>query len=481
MLYSVLKLRLKQAIGSFAPGALFKFLAPDLLAGIMMTLSFGNRTDARFAVRVGVLACGIALFTLIVETRRLFFTGGDVEDFYFVQPTGISRFASLSTIIILDLVVILIAVIPSVLLFSFDTELLARILSAAVLAVCLSTTIYLGVLFFISSLFGRFANSTLTVIQILMALTLLAMFQLPSVSENSFQLNSARLIYGTLLLVSAILFLVFPFQEKLVSMLREGGSASNTNLVLATERLKKIVFVRSSEEEAGFLLLLANIFRSRSFRLSTIGTAATPVMVSIYWVLRGFHFVRFDMSGGLLTSGFVAPIASLVTTGILVHYFLSQSLLGSMDHDAVWLFDAAPGFSFGKFTRGVRKSLLVAVQVPTTIAIFIVIIQRDNLVESASTALTFYALTNIAACFFSMMQKHLPFTLPPTQVRSAGVIDLIFLVVYSFIATFALLVSYDNIGKLLMLILFAFILVGVMESISPGIVDKRMRLNVRRY
>jgi hypothetical protein len=478
MLYSVLKLRLKQVLGSFASGALFKFLAPDLLAGIMMALSIGNRADASFAARVGVVACGIALFTLIVETRKLFFTGGDVEDFYFVQPTRISRFASFSTIIILDLVVVLIAVIPSVLLVSFDTELLARILSASVLAVCFSTGIYLVVLFLISSLPKRVANSSLTITQILMALILLAMFQLPSVTENSFQVNSTQLIYGTLLLVSGILFFVFPIQEKLVAMLREDGSASNTNLVLATERLKKVVFMRSSEEEAGFLLFLSNIFRGRSFRLSTIGTAATPVMVSVYWALRGFHFVRFDMSGELPTSGFVAPIASLVTTGILVHYFLSQSLLGSIDHDAVWVFDTAPKFSFGKFVRGVRKSLLVAVQVPMTIAIFIVIIQRDNLVESTLTALTFYALTDIAACFFSIMQKNLPFTLPFTQFRSGGVIDLIFVLIYSFIATFALSVSYGNIGKLLMLILFAFILVGIIEFVSPGIIDKRMRLNV---
>lgn len=478
MLYLMLRLRLKQVIGSFAAGALFKFLAPDFLAGIMMALSIGNRADASFAARVGVVACGIALFTLIVETRKLFFTGGDVEDFYFVQPTRISRFASLSTIIILDFVVILIAVIPSVLLVSFDSELLAKILSATVLAVYLSTSTYLVVVFFISSLSKRVTNSSLTIIQILMALILLAVFQLPSVTENSFQLNSTHLIYGTLLLASGILFLVFPFQEKLVSKLREYGSASNTNLVLATERLRKVIFVRSSEEEAGFLLFLANIFRGRSFRLSTIGTAATPVMVSVYWVLRGFHFVRFDMSGELLTSGFVAPIASLVTTGILVHYFLSQSLLGSMDHDAVWLFDTAPGFSFGKFVRGVRKSLLVAVQVPMAIAIFIVIIQRDNFVESALTALTFYALTNIAACFFSMMQKNLPFTLPFTQLRSRGVIDLIFVFIYSLIVTFALLASYGNIGKLLMLNLFAFILVGIIEFFSPGIIDRRMRLNV---
>ncbi len=91
MLYSILKLKLRQVVGPFRADQILKFLAPDFLIGIFMALSNENNIqmnpsaflDETYAVKLGAVACGISLFTLIVETRKLFFTGGDVRRFLF--------------------------------------------------------------------------------------------------------------------------------------------------------------------------------------------------------------------------------------------------------------------------------------------------------------------------------------------------------------------------------------------------------------
>jgi hypothetical protein len=206
--------------------------------------------------------------------------------------------------------------------------------------------------------------------------------------------------------------------------------------------------------------------------------AATPVMVAIYWTLRGFHFIILNVSGILPRAEFAAPIGSLVASGVMVHYFLSKSLLGSKDHDAAWLFDANPRFSSGKFVKGVRKGFLVIVHVPMTMAVFIVIIHQASFLGSMLTALTFYLLTHVAVSFFSIMQKNLPFTMPFTQTESTGMTDLIFMIAYSFLIIFVLFMSYCKIENLLMLNLFAFILVGILEFSSVEIIDKRLKVGV---
>jgi len=494
MLLPLLKLKLKQVIGSFRASSLLKFFAPDLLAGAFMALSNGNRADLNFsnpvdpsfATRVGVVACGISLFTLIVETRKLFFTAGDVESFYFVQPTKISRFVSFSTVALLSFMVTSSVAAPALFFISPDAGFFSKTISAFLLAFCSSTLFYLLIVSFISLLPRRIADSSLTIFQILIALTLLAAFQLPSLAENLFGLNGSQAIPVLLsrqnylpiagLLVSFFLFLIFPVQEKLVSKLGEHGSDSSTDLLSLIARFRKALFLKGEEENAGFIFFASNIFRNRSFRLSAIGMAATPAIVAIYWTLRGFHFIILNVSGALPNSELAAPMASLVASGVMVHYFLSKSLLGSKDYDARWLFDANPPFSSGRFVKGVRKGFLVTVHIPMSIAVFIVIVRQGSLLESALTGLTFLLLTHVAVSFFSIMQRNLPFTMPFTQNDSSGMTDLIFMIAYSVLIIFLLLLSYCRIEYLLMLNLFAFIFVGILEYFSVEIIDKRLKL-----
>lgn len=491
MLYSILKLRIKQVVGPFAGGSILKFLAPDFLVGLFIALSNGNNAetnsatllDLNYSVRLWAVSVGISLFTSIVETRKLFFVGGEVEDFYFIQPTKISRFASLLATMLLDLAVIFSVVVPSLLFVSPDPASLARIMAVSVSAFLISSTLYLIIVSFISLLPKRIANSSLTFVQILAALILLSVFQLPLFSENLFDLGDRSqiseiffLISCVLFLFSIIMFLFFPIQENLISNFKERESSSVANLLSVIEKCRKFLFVRSNEEEAGLLFFCSNLLRNQSFRLSTIGTAATPIMVAVYWSLRGFHFVGFGLPGGFMVAELVAPLASLVVTGILAHYFLAQTLLSSKDYDAAWLFSVNPQFRSGKFVSGIRKGLLTTVHIPVTIVIFLVAFNRDTFLESLIAALTFYFLTHVAVSFFSMVQKTLPFTLPFTQIISSGAIDLIFLFAYPIVVTFALFICYGGTESLLMLNLFAFILVCVLEFLSGRIIDKRIKL-----
>jgi len=478
MIYSVLKLKLKQVIGLFGPVSVLKFLAPDFLLGAFMALSMGNKIIQDFEMRAGAVICGIALFTLIVETRKLFFSGGDLEDFYFTQPTMISRFANLSTIMLLDLTIILSVMLPVVFLTFSDPEFLMEAMSISLSAFCISIMSYLVLLLLLASLPAKIADFFLTIIQIIMALILLVVFQLPFILKSLFKFVDMPLAPYVMILAACVLFLIFPFQEKLLSRFKDDETRYGKDMTQIIERARKILFIKSDEEEAGFLFFVSNIFRNRSFRLSTIGIAATPVMVTIYWILRGFHFVKFGLYPGLVGSEFVAPLASLITSGIIVNYFLSQNLLSSKDHEGSWVFKFNHEFSAGKFVLGIRKSLLLMVHIPMTFVIFLVIIQRDSLFESSIAALTFYFLTHIAISFFSIMQKDFPFTLPFTKIGSQGVIDLTFLLFYSFLITFALFISCVKVERLLALNLIAFILVEVLEIFSVGIIDKRLKLSV---
>ncbi|HUI31006.1 MAG TPA: hypothetical protein VLX91_12400 [Candidatus Acidoferrales bacterium] len=441
-----------------------------------MAVSNWNYPDKSFMLKVGAVACSIALFTLTAVTKKLFFTGGDVENFYFVLPTTASRFASLSSVILLNLVVVLSVIVLPVLLVFHPLNFLGDAILIGISSSCYSATFYFVVLFVVALLPRRIADPALMIFQVLMALILLAVFQLPIYDVLFSTTNFLSLTPCILFLVSCLLFLLFPLQEKLISNLKEYESDSGMNLPAIVERLRNALFIRSSEEEAGFLFFLSNIVRGQSFRLSTIATAATPVMVAIFWVLRGFRFVNFGEPTGFLTPEYAAPIASLVGSGIVVHYFLSQNLLSSKDHDAAWLFKVNPLFCSGKFVLGVRKSYLTIVHVPMSIGIFLVIIQGNSFLESAVVALTFYFLTHIAATVFSITQKNLPFTLPFTRISSESIADLIFMLLYSTLVTFILLVSYEKIGNLLMLNLFAFILVSVIEFSSVRFTNSRVEL-----
>ena len=466
-------------MGQFKIGAILKFLAPDFLIGLFLALSNGDGTNVNFPQQLGAVALGIALLTSMVETRRMFFTGGDLEDFYFVQPTAISRFASFSTVFILDFIIVLSVSLPSLALLPVSREYSVAIAQSWLSATFVSTALYFLVVSLIAIMPVGTVHSMLTGSQVLMALILLAVFQLSSsLPLQSFAPGRMFPISCVSLFVSAALFIFFPFQEKLVLKLKDCASHSRLNLAWVAEHAREILFIRSEEEEAGFLFFVSNIFRNQSFRLSTIGISATPVMVAIYWTLLGFHFVNFDPYSNLLSAELVAPIASLIMSAVVVHYVLSQNLLSSKDCDAAWLFKAIPHFSTGKFVLGFRKSFLTVIHVPTTLAVFLVVLHRDSLLESVVTALTFFLLVHVAVSCFSVMQGNFPFTLPFKQIVSNGVADLIFLLVYSIVATWALFMSYGEVRSFFELNLFAIILTGVLEFLSTKITDRRVRLDV---
>ncbi len=492
MLHSILKLRLKQAVGEFGFRALLKFLAPDFLIGIFLALSSGNRVDTNFVLRVGVIACGIALFTLVVETRKLFFTGGDVENFYFVQPTKVSRLASLLAVIILNLVIIFSVIVPSILLTFPGSDVFTEMIFLYISVACVSSAFYLLIIFAVASLPRRVADMSLTISQIVMALVLLSVFQLPLREETihslSLLLDSSILshqnysyigIAAAGFLTSCSFFLTFPFQEKLISKLNQYSSVARVELVSLVEQIKGMVMICSKEEEAGCMFFLSNIFRNSSFRLSTIGIAATPIMVALYWSMRGVYFLRFDITSIFFPAESVAPLASLTISGVLVYYFLSQNILSSKDHEAKWMLEANNGFNAGKFILGVRKSLLLTVHIPMVVVIFFIILSTESLVPAVIGTLTFYSLTHVAVSWFSVIQKRFPFSLPFTQIGSIELLGMVSMFVYSFLIVIILYFSYGNLQNLLLVNLFAFILVSVLEFLSVKIVNSRVKFASR--
>ncbi len=478
MILTLLKLRLKQTIGGEGLRGALKFLAPDFLVGIFLALSSGDAGESNLVYRFALVSAGVALFTLVVETRRFFFSGGDTENFYFVQPTALFRLTSMLSVILLDLAVIVSVMIPLFLLSSTAEVYFSEIVIASLAAFCFSVSIYFLLLFFVSSLPGRAANLSLTLLQILLALALLAVFQLSSGAKGITDFSSLIWFSLVSLFIISFFFAAFPFPEKLIAKLNESGSTSRVDLQSIVERIKTAVFIRSDEEEAGSIFFLSNLFRNSSFRLSTIAIAATPVMVAIYWSMQKTPFLRFDLFPGFVDAEFVAPIASLVVAGVMVHYFLSQNLLGSRDHEASWLIETHGDFNIGKFVLGFRKALLLTIHIPMVVAIFFVLIFRNSLLASAITAITFYFLTHVSASWFSIMQKKFPFSLPFTRIGALETANLIFMLAYSFIVTVVLYFSYGQIEKLLMVNILAFILVGILELFSSRIVNKRVKLSV---
>ncbi len=495
MLYSTLRLKLKQVVGPFGFGSILKFLLPDFLVGIIMGLSNevspqglpATSTEGYF-VRLGAVACGISLFTLIVETRKLFFTTGEVEEFYFVQPTTISRLVSILAFILLDLMIV-IAVTAPTLVFGYPSMTTSSwLVFTSTYAFGLSSVLYLIMVSFLSLLPERIVNASLAMAQIVVVLILLALYQLPLFAEN-LRINDSTffpfvmsttglLILFTPLLGISLVFLLSPIQENFTVKLRREESRPGTDPSRVIGRIRKAILVRSDEEEAGLLFYFSNFQRSRSFRLSTISTAATPIMVAIYWTLKGYRFVGPNSIQGLVTAQLVAPLASLVTTGILAYYFLSQILTSSKDSDAAWLFGVCPSFSSGRFVLGFRKGFLLTVHFPMTILVFLVALNREMFSDAVITGMTFYLLTHVAVSLFSMTQGSLPFTLPFRRLVSGSAVDLIFMLGYAMLIIVALFICYGAIENILMLNFFAFILVGALEFSSVRIIDKRIKVGL---
>lgn len=420
MLFPILKLRLKQAVGPFQARPIGRFLVPYFGAGIFLVLSTAEISHRSFMMRVGLVASGLSLFTFIVETRKLFFSGGDVETFYFVQQTISSRLATLSTLLLLDIAIVTSVFLPALIVDLSGSVGLSVGFTSYLFAFCSSATLYLFLLFIIGSLPKRIADSCLGLIQIVAVLVLLVIYQLP-VGLNTF--FDTSILVASLAFVSC-LFAAFPLQETLVAKLGDPGLRKSLNLIKSIDSIRKLRLIRSSEEEAGAVLFVSNILRNRSFRLSMIATAFTPVVVGVYWSLRGARFFGFGGSPTFVSPESAAPLASLVTSGVLVHYFLSQNLLSTRDHEANWIFKVNTGFRVGGFVAGIRKSLLVVVHFPVTIVIFLILVGRNSLLDSMLVASTFYIVTHVAATGFSILQKELPFSLPFARLSSGGTGDI---------------------------------------------------------
>ncbi len=475
---SLARFRIKQSIAGERPRGLIKFLAPDILVGFFLAISSQEMNSESFPLRVTIVCVGVALFTLLAETRKFFFSGGDMESFYFVQPTGASRLASASAVAFLDVAVSASIFLPAALASSAGRSYPGQMLIWFLISVFLSVSLYFLILFPVASLPRKAANRTLTLLQIAMALLLLAAFQLSARLDVPANFSGLLPAAAAIFLVSFLLFTAFPFPERLISKLSDTGSESPANLLPLVERLKRPTLSRSREEEAGFLFFLANLFRNSTFRLSTVGVAGTPVMVAVYWSMQHVRFIRFDVFPGMLTANFVAPIASLTVSGVLVYYFLYQNILSSRDYEAKWQFEACGDFDIGKFVLGLRKALLLSVHLPMTILIFSVLIVGNSFVVALATTITFYLFGHVAVSWFSVMQKRFPFSVPFTRLGAAETINLLFMLSFSFLVTTLLFVTYGNMEGLLTVNLFAFIFVGVLEYFSTAIVNKRVKLSV---
>ncbi len=474
---SVAKLRIKQAIAGEKSRGLLKFLMPDFIIGIFVGISSGEMKFAYFSARIIMVTIGVALFTSLAETRKFFYNGGDMERFYFVQPTLPSRLGSVSGVIFLDALVIAAVFVPAA---AFSSILTAYPFMTAIwflFLILISTTLYFIILLLLSLLPGRAADRTLTVLQGVMALVLLAAFQL---SERfKLPLDPMPLIAFSILPFAVVsgAFAVFPASESLISKLSGSSSASLLNLYSGAEKLKRLILVRSAEEEAGFMFFISNLFRDASFRLSAIGVAATPVMITVFWSMQGTRFLDFSLYPGFNDPNFAAPIASLVVSGVLIFYFLCQNVLSSRDHEAIWLLRSQGNFNIGRFVMGVRKGILVSVHLPVTILVFLVSALTNPLGASLMTAATYYLLVHVAASWFSVMQKRFPFSAPFTRLGVTETVNLVFMLFYSMAVSVSLVLAYGNIVSLLMINSVALIFVGMIELFSVRIVNKRVRFS----
>lgn len=448
-----------------------------MVVGVFVGLSSGEIGLQHFPVRITIVAIGVALFTTLAETRKFFFSGGDVERFYFVQPTASSRLGSVSGVIFLDMAVTAAVFIPAIVFSSFGRSYPVQTASWFLLSILISITLYFFLLFLLALLPRKAADRGLTILQAVMALVLLGAFQLST--RFDFPLNPDLLLRAVVLLFAATVgaFGMLPVSENLVSKLSGNDSAPLADLFGGAERLKRLLLIRSEEEEAGFMFFTSNLFRNSSFRLSTIGVAATPVMIAVFWSMQGARFMTFNIYKGFLDADFVAPIASLVVSGVLIFYFLCQNVISSRDHDAMWLFRSQGDFNIGRFVLGVRKGVLVTVHLPVTIILFLISTITGSLEASLMAAVTYYFLVHVAASWFFVMQKRFPFSAPFTQLGVTETANLVFMLVYSLVVSVVLFLAYGNFSSLLMVNLLAFILVGVIEFSSVGIVNKRVKLS----
>lgn len=438
---ALIKFRINQAIAGERPRGLLKFLAPDFLVGFFLGISSDGIPARYFPFRVALVTVGVALFMSLAETRKFFFSGGDMEQFYFVQPTASARLSSVSGLIFLNLAISAAIFVPAVVLSPVAVTHPIQMLAWLLLSACTAISLNFLLLILLALLPREAANRALTLLQVLMALVLLAAFQLSARFKLSVHYAWLMPSSAGLFLLTSVLFAAFPFSESLVSKFSENGSASLADLFGVVERLKRPLLIRSGGEEAGFMFFLANLFRSSSFRLSTIGVAATPVMVAVYWSMQRVRFMRFDLFPDLLSADFVAPIASITVSGILVFYFLSQNVLSSRDHDARWLFESRKDLDAGRFVLGVRKGLLISVHVPVTILVFLVSMFGNTLPVSLITAATYYSLVHVAASWFSITQKRFPFSVPFTRIGLTETASLIFMLAYSFLVTVSLSIT----------------------------------------
>lgn len=474
---SIAAFRIRQAISGEKPRGLLKFLTPDMIVGFFVGISSEEMNPGYFAARLSLVAVGVGLFTLLAETRRFFFSGGDVERFYFVQPTAASRLGSISGVIFLNLAVTIAVFIPAIVLSSIGRANPLQMAVWLLLTILVSTAAYLIILLPLALLPRKVADRTLTVLQAVMALALLGAFQLSAklrLALDPFSILTASAIFFAA--VSTV-FATFPFHENLVLKLNGNASSSLADLFGVAERVKRLLLIRSDEEEAGFIFLAANLLRNSAFRLSTIGVAATPVMIAVFWSMQKARVMNFHLYPRLMDPNFVAPIASLVVSGVLIFYFICQNVLSSRDHDAMWLFRSQGGFNTGRFVLGVRKGLLVAVHLPVTALVFLVLVFTNPFWPSLLAAATYYFLVHVAASWFSVMQRRFPFSAPFTPLGVTETVNLVFMLAYSMAVSVVLFTAYGNVSDLLMVNLFAFILVGIIELLSVGIVNKRLKLS----
>lgn len=477
VLLTLLRLKLKQTVWGDGLRGILKFLAPDILVGLFLALTAGGFDEALFPNRVALVATGVALFTLIAETRKLFFSGGDIEDFYFVRPTFAYRISSTLAIFIIGSLVSLSIFLPAALFSAAGHTYFIQIVFGFLTSSCVSVSVYFLVMSVLSWFSPETSNPILTVLQLVMALLLLAVFQLSSGADIPFSSVSSFAASAVILLAVFFVFAAFPFAERLNSRFNVNRSSDRHDLVYMVAGIRKLAMVKSGEEEAGFMFYAATLLRNPSFRLSTIGIAATPVMVAVYWSMQGVRFLSFQSYLGFVNSDVVAPLVSLVVSAVLVHYFLSQNVLSSVDHEASWLVRTAGDFNVGRFVLGVRKSLLVMVHIPMTALVFFVVVSENPIPVALASAVTFYLLSHVAASWFSVMQRDLPFSLPFTRIGAIETVNLIFMVLYSMIVSVALFFSFDHPEKLLTVNILAFILVGLLELFSTRIVNRRVKLS----
>lgn len=109
------------------------------------------------------------------------------------------------------------------------------------------------------------------------------------------------------------------------------------------------------------------------------------------------------------------------------------------------------------------------------IVIFFIILSTESFVPAMLSALTFYFLTHVAASWFFIIQKRLPFSLPFTQIGSTELFSMVSMFVYSFLVIIILYFSYGNLENLLIVNAFGFILVSLLEVFFVKIVNNRVK------